>query len=437
MLLVVAEAALQAARPFLGDGGRHFFSLSFMFAGPSLSFEVGSDAVPRGELPVPVGGIDGIGPGDLDLGPCQPLDIEDGLAEADALVEGVEGKMFDEPDAVDLELVHLGAEFHGLFLLSPYDGPDVRPVQADDTAHGPYAVKKKGVLLFPRFPGRGPPYILVHGKGKPVHLLHTVQFRGELFGEQQQRTCKRPPLLLGLPFHLAVGDIFPFPFQVPAAWHGRPIFPAYPFELPVQPVGTFPEQLHVGGVPHMALVAGRVHGDGTLALHMRRPVAVEGLLHAVDVELSRQFGPDLADHLEVLQAAGPDIDAAEELPVQVAVQALEQFPVRTARVVFQEHQGHLAPGGEDGLGAFFRLLQAKAPYKVLPGNGPVDLAQVRFEEPVKKGPELFLLGGERKTVLEILYSSYLGHSILDKKPRFSSLGLIFGVLFTLRYGLFI
>ena len=240
MLLVVAEAALKAARPFLRYGPRQFFPLLFMFAGPSLSLEVGTDIVPGGETSVPVGGIDGIGPGDLDLGPCQALDIEDCLAEPDALVEGVEGKVLYKPDAVDLELVHLGPELHGLFLLAPHDRPDVRPVQADDTAHGPYAVIKKGVLLFPRFPGRGPPYILVHGKGKPVHLLHTVQFRGELFGEQQQRTCKHPPLLLGLPFHLAVGDIFPFPFQVPAAWHGRPIFPAYPFELPVQPVGTFP-----------------------------------------------------------------------------------------------------------------------------------------------------------------------------------------------------
>ena len=229
VLLVVSEAALQAARPFLGDGAGQFFPLLLIFAGPSLSLEVGADAVPGGELPVPVGGIDGIGHGDLDLGPCQSLDIEDGLAEADALVEGVEGKMLDKPDAVDLELVHLGPELHGLFLLSPYDGPDIRPVQADDAAHWAYAVIKKCVLLFPRFLGRGPAYKLVHGKGKPVRLLHTVQFQGELFRQQQQRTCKRPPLLLGLPFHLAVGDIFPFPFQVPAAWHGRPYFPCIPF----------------------------------------------------------------------------------------------------------------------------------------------------------------------------------------------------------------
>ena len=147
MLLVVAGAALQAAGPFLGNGPRQFFPLLFKFAGPSLSFEVGTDAVPGGEPAVPVGGIDGIGPGDLDLGPCQALDIEDCVAEPYALVEGVEGKVLDEPDAVELELVNLGTELHRLFLLAPYNGPHVGPVQADDAAYGAYAFMEKGVTI--------------------------------------------------------------------------------------------------------------------------------------------------------------------------------------------------------------------------------------------------------------------------------------------------
>ena len=144
----------------------------------------------------------------------------------------------------------------------------------------------------------------------------------------------------------------------------------------------------------MALVAGRVHGDRVPALHVRRPVAVEGLLHPVDVELSRQFRADFAHYLEVVQAAGPDVDTAEELPVQVAVEALEKFPVRTARIVLEEHQCDLALWGENGLGAFFCLLQSKGRDHIVPGNGPVDFAQVGFEEPVEEGSELFLLGGE-------------------------------------------
>ena len=186
----------------------------------------------------------------------------------------------------------------------------------------------------------------------------------------------------------------------------------------------------------MAFVTGRVHGDGVPALHMRRPVTVEDLPHSVDVEPSRQFRTDLADDLEIEKAVAADIDTAEELPVQVAVQALEQFAVRTVRVVFKEHKGDLAPRGEDGPRAFFRLLQAEGRDHIVPGDRPVDLAEIGFQEPVEKGPELFLLGGECKTVLEIPDSSYLGHRVFDIKPRFSSLGLIFGVLFTLRYGLF-
>ncbi len=407
-----------------------------MFAGPSLPLEVGTYAVPRGEPAVLVRGIDCIAPCDLDPVPCQALYVQDGLAEPYALVEGVEGKVLDKSDAVDLELVHLGPELHGLFLLAPYDRPDIGPVQADDAALGAHPVAEQGVLLFPDLPCRGPPYILVRGEGKPVRLLHTVQFERELFRQQEQRPCQGPPLLLGLPSHLAVGNIFPFPFQVPAAWHGRPIFPAYLLEQPLQPVGTFPEQLHVGGVPHMALVAGGVHGDGVPALHVRRPVAVEGLLQVADVEIPGQFRPDLAYDLEIVQAAGTDIDTAEELPVQVAVEALEQFPVGAVGIVLEEHKGDLAPGGEDGPRPFFRLLQTEGRDHILPGDRQVDLAQIGFKEALKKSSELFLLGGKGKTVLEILDSSYLGHRVFDIKPRFSSLGLIFGVLFALRYGLF-
>ena len=222
MLLVVAEAALKAAGPFLRYGPRQFFPLPFMFAGPSLPLEVGTDIVPGGELPVFVVGIDGIAPGDLDLGPCEALDIEDGLAEPNPLVERVEGKVLDKADAVHLELVHLGPELHGLFLLAPDYRPDVGPVQTDDAANGAHAFVEQGILLFPCLFGRRPAYILVHGKGKAVRPFHAVQFQGELFRQQEQGPCQCPPLLLGLPFHLAVGDIAPFPLQVPAAGHGGP-----------------------------------------------------------------------------------------------------------------------------------------------------------------------------------------------------------------------
>ncbi len=400
MLLVVAEAALQAAGPFLRDRTGQLFPLPLVFAGPSLPLEVGTDAVSGGEPAVLVGGVDGIRPGDLYLGPGHSLDIEDGLSEPYTLVEGVEGKVLDKADAVHLELVHLGPELHGLFLLSPHDRPDVGPVQADDSGRGPHAVVEQGELLFPRLFGRGPAHVLVRGEREAVLPFHTVQFGQELFRQQEQRPCQRAPLLLGLPSHLAVGDVFPFPLQVFAAGHGGLLFPAHLLEQPVQPIGTFPEQLCVGGVPHMALVAGGVHGDGTRVPHVLRPVPVNGLLQVTDVEFSRQFAADLAHDLKIVQAAAADVDAAEELPVEVPVEALEKFPVGAVGIVLQEHHGDLAPRGENGLGAFFRLLRPKGRHHIVPRDRPVDLAQVRFEEPCRKGPELFLLGGEGKSVLE-------------------------------------
>ena len=291
------------------------------------------------------------------------MDIEDGLAEPYPLVEGVEGKVLDEPDAAHLELVDLGPELHRFFLLAPDDRPDVRPVQAGDAARGPHAVVEEGVLLLPYLLGRRPAYILVHGKGgKPVLFFPAVQFKGELFVQQEQGPGQCTPLLLGLPSHLAVGHVPLFPLQVPAPRHCGLFLPAHFFEQPLQLVGAFPEQLCVGGVPHMALVARGVHGGGVLSLDVRRPVPVEDLLQGVDVELSRQFRPDLADDLEVFQAIGTDIDASEELPVQVAVQPFDEFPVGAVGIVLQEHKGDLAPGGENGQGAFFGLLQPKGKY---------------------------------------------------------------------------
>ena len=46
----------------------------------------------------------------------------------------------------------------------------------------------------------------------------------------------------------------------------------------MQPFGTFPEQLDVGRVPHMALIACGVHHDTVLAPDMARPVAEQVLL---------------------------------------------------------------------------------------------------------------------------------------------------------------
>ena len=90
VFLVLSEAALQPAGPFLGDGARKLAPLFFVLARPALSLEVGPDIVFGGEPPVLVGSIDGIRPGQSCFGPGKALCPEDRILEAVALVEGVE-----------------------------------------------------------------------------------------------------------------------------------------------------------------------------------------------------------------------------------------------------------------------------------------------------------------------------------------------------------
>src|SRR5690606_1977713 len=136
VFLVLAEAALQAARPFLGYRACQFLPLFLVLAGPALSFKIGADTVLCGEPAVLVGGIDGIGPRQSGPGLGEPLGGEDGIDKSVALVEGIEAQMFYETDPADLELVDLGPELHGLLFLAPYDGPDIGPVHAHDTVLG-------------------------------------------------------------------------------------------------------------------------------------------------------------------------------------------------------------------------------------------------------------------------------------------------------------
>ncbi|EDZ65191.1 hypothetical protein NOC27_3440 [Nitrosococcus oceani AFC27] len=176
MFLVLAKTALQPAGPFLGDGARQFDPLFFVLAGPALSLEIGPDIVFGGELPVLVGGIDGIGSHQSRSGPGKSLGLEDRVLETVALVEGIEAKMFQKTDPVDLELVGLGPELHRLYFLAPYDGPDVGPVHAHDTVLWFFSLMKISVLLGEHLLGRRPSPILVLGhryrvpRLQPVHL---------------------------------------------------------------------------------------------------------------------------------------------------------------------------------------------------------------------------------------------------------------------------
>tara|TARA_R110000751_G_scaffold210384_1_gene314116 strand:+ start:31275 stop:32003 length:729 start_codon:yes stop_codon:yes gene_type:complete len=220
VFLVLSKAALQSAGPFLGNGTCEFLTLFFVLAGPSLPFEIGPDVVFGGEAAVPVGGIDGIGTGQLGPSLGKPLGGEDGIGKAVALVEGIEAQMFYETDPAHLELVDLCPELHGLGFLAPYDGPDVGPVHAHDTVPGHLPLMEEGVLLGQHLFGRLPSTILVPGHRYRVPRLQPVHFATELVEQQEQAPGQRPSLLLGLPFHLAIGHVALFPFQIFAAGQG-------------------------------------------------------------------------------------------------------------------------------------------------------------------------------------------------------------------------
>lgn len=110
MFLVLPEASFQPAGPFLGDGARQFLALLFVLPGLALSFEVGLDTVVGYESSVLVGGINGIGPDQFCFYMRKPLCLEDRVGQTVALVEGIKTQVFHKANAVNLELVDLGAK---------------------------------------------------------------------------------------------------------------------------------------------------------------------------------------------------------------------------------------------------------------------------------------------------------------------------------------
>lgn len=154
--------------------------LGSLGAGLDLSFKVGADVVPGGEAAVPVGGVDGIRPGQPCLGLRKSLPLEDGIHKTVALMEGIEVKVFDETDSVDLELVDLGPELYRFDFLAPHDGTDVVLVEAHDTVLGLLTVMEVGVLLGMDLFGRRPSSVLALGPLYHMFPLQAVQLAAEL-----------------------------------------------------------------------------------------------------------------------------------------------------------------------------------------------------------------------------------------------------------------
>ena len=148
--------------------------------------------------------------------------------------------MFYKADPVDLELVDLGPELHGLCFLAPYDGPDVGPVHAHDTVLRLFSFVEVGVLLGQHLLGRRPSAVLALGHRCFVPHFQPVNFAAQFVQQQEQATGQRPSLLFGLPPHLAIGHVALFPFKVFAAGQCLPhLFTGVPHQA-VEPVHRLP-----------------------------------------------------------------------------------------------------------------------------------------------------------------------------------------------------
>lgn len=180
VLLVLAKAALQTARPFLGDGSGHLSTLLLMFCGPTLSFKVRADAVLGNEVPVLVGRIDRIAAHDLCLYVSELLCPEYRIDQSVPFVKGIKTKMLNKTDPIYLELVHLGPKLYRFYFFAPHYRPDVRAIQAYDTILGLDVLVKIGILLLEYLLGRGPAPMIIGGKGDSAPILQSIHYTVEL-----------------------------------------------------------------------------------------------------------------------------------------------------------------------------------------------------------------------------------------------------------------
>lgn len=133
VLFLVSETALHDRGTQIADdapGSRDFRGSIFGFW--TLAYEVGRDAFFGAVLAVFVVGIYGVHPDALHSNSRQPFLIFNTLLKSCAFVEGLEGMMLYERDAVNLDVVDLGSELDTPILLATYYRTDIGAVNADD-----------------------------------------------------------------------------------------------------------------------------------------------------------------------------------------------------------------------------------------------------------------------------------------------------------------
>ena len=121
VLLLIAEAAFHDSGSQIADDSARCGGGVILILGlRTFSCKTGGDPVFRAVLPVLIVGVDCISSDLPDIDSGEFLLILNALFETHTLVEGLEGMMFDERDAVDLYVVDLGPELDPLVLLAAH-----------------------------------------------------------------------------------------------------------------------------------------------------------------------------------------------------------------------------------------------------------------------------------------------------------------------------
>ena len=129
VLFLIAEAPLHYRGAESTDNAAGGTDLRlFVFRFGTLAYKICDNALFGAIAAVLVVGVDGVHAYPADFHARQRLLVFNALFQADTFVEGFEGVVLDEGDAVNLYVIDFGAELDASVLLATHYGPDVWPV---------------------------------------------------------------------------------------------------------------------------------------------------------------------------------------------------------------------------------------------------------------------------------------------------------------------
>ena len=276
VLLLIAETALHDCCAEVANDSTRGRDVGRFVLGPgAFADEIGGDAIGRAIRPVVVIGIDGVHTYAGYLHARQRFLIFNALFQPRPFVEGFEGMVLDERDAVDLYVVDLGAEFDTFVLLPSHNGTYIRTVDADDASLHFLSVVVVGLLAVHLFYG-GDAFMLLGTQDNQRGILAAQAVpKSDDFTKQVEKpllhpACGRFPgfALFGV-CKAGLVDIAIFTARQPLA-----LFPAYLLQKRIQPLAAFPHQLDVGRISKMTFVAGGVAHAQILVFKQRLPLLI-------------------------------------------------------------------------------------------------------------------------------------------------------------------